>query len=478
MGKQEAISYLNQFYEKNMWFKEEYKTKLIELIEEKDLSLASVKDIFSRNSAMLEREKSFFAGGLSRITMSNEYYRLKEVLYPVGRKTTLCLRTRYIKQRISGDFKIVIFPYYDYDYKAMEKTPLFTCEATASNNQILFDYVFDHEDRYLICVLWHLDEKDYVFFKSCVYALEDDLYGNQFFKADLHMHTTYSDGFEEPDLVAASARECGMDIIAVTDHNDFYGSVAAKQYAREMGLDMTVILGEEYAMTYSPMHILALGTEKPVSRDFIHGKLLASEKVQKIINESPDLKCDPAAYACTQVLLEEVDRQGGISILAHPYWKPIPRGGNRMDTPESLFKELAKNRRFHGVEIVSGSRNGECNVSNLQASLVREMLGNRFDFPIIGITDSHNYSTDDICGKHFTIIISENKEAETVLNALRAGRCVAVEMVGSTPLSYGSHRLSKLADFLVKYYFPERDRKAKNEAQRVKEQYLYNNDDV
>lgn len=81
-----------------------------------------------------------------------------------------------------------------------------------------------------------------------------------FYKADFHMHTTYSDGYEPPEFVAVSARECGMDIIAVTEHNGFYGSVATRDKVLEMGLDMTVILGEEYSLEYSPMHILALGT--------------------------------------------------------------------------------------------------------------------------------------------------------------------------------------------------------------------------
>ena len=76
---------------------------------------------------------------------------------------------------------------------------------------------------------------------------------------------------------------------------------------------------------------------------------------------------------------------GGVSILAHPYWKPIFMNGYRMDTPENLFVELGKDRRFTGLELVSGSPQGEWNVSALQASLAREMLGGKFDVPVIMI---------------------------------------------------------------------------------------------
>ena len=158
--------------------------------------------------------------------------------------------------------------------------------------------------------------------------------------------------------------------------------------------------------------------------------------------------------------------------MAHPYWKPVYADGSRKDTPEQLFAALGKDKRFDGVELVSGSPYGEWNVANLQTSLVREMLGDFSGVPLIGITDSHRYTTDGICGKHFTIVAADSREDKDVIRALKEGSCVAVETVNGVPFCYGKHRLVKLADFLVRYYFPERDEDARAQARLVKKKYL------
>lgn len=325
---------------------------------------------------------------------------------------------------------------------------------------------------YSINVFYLLDEEEMLFVSTNVYAVNRDLYECKYYKADLHMHTTHSDGYEPPELVVASARERGMDIIAITDHNAFSGSVAAKKKAADMGLDMTVILGEEYSLEYSPMHILALGTEEEIDRKYLTKQVLDMPETKKILESNLTLSCDAEVYACTQVLLDQVSKIGGISILAHPYWKPIALNGTRMDTPENVYIELGKDKKFAGIEIVSGSLDGEVNVSNLQASLARTILGSFDGVPIIGITDAHYYTTDSISGKHFTIVFSKSNSKDRVLEALGSGFTVAVELVNGKPLCYGEHRLVKFAEFLLKNYFPARDSVARIEAVSAKQKYL------
>lgn len=471
MAKREALQHLQEIYEENMWFRDGDKTRLEALIEAQDLSVEDVDRILEDHKEDLDSAKRQFARYYARTSDIQEYYCMDEILFPVGQPVTLCLRGKYRHQRLAGEFKMVISPYYNYGYRAGEWFAPFSVQAKAENRRLEIPYVFDHEDKYNITVYGLFEGQELPMFTTCVYALEEDLYGQQFYKADFHMHTTYSDGLEPPELVAAAARERGLDIIAVTDHNHFDGSVMARQRAQEMGLDLTVILGEEYSMGFSPMHILALGTEKPIGREFLSANQMKSEKVRQIVGENPHLSCDANAYACTQVLLDEVKRMGGVSILAHPYWKPIFLDGSRVDTPENLFIELAKDRRFDGIELVSGSRSTEWNVSNLQASLSREMLGGE-NVPVIGITDSHRYTTDRICGRHYTVVIAPSKEAEDVMTAVRSGNCVAVEIAERVAMCYGSHRLVKLADFLVTYYFPQRDEKARTEGRMALEKYL------
>ncbi len=471
---EEAKRYVRKFYEENIWLHDLYLKRLEDAIDRKGLSVEDVQRIIAERTDAVAFSKRMFRTSCRSMTRKDRYYRLSEVVFPVGKQSVITISGMYKYQRLGGRFKVIIMPYYNYPQSALERYTPFMTEVTAEDNKIKIPYVFDHEDMYELGVLYLLDGEETLLFRGCVYALEEDLFGKQFYKADLHIHSTYSDGCEAPELVAASARECGMDIIAVTDHNGFDGSLVAKEKAREFGLDLTVLTGIEYSLSYSPMHILSIGAERSVDFRFLSCDLAKSDEVLKIIEDHPDLTCDPLAYACTQVLLDEIQKVGGIVVLAHPYWKPGYNNGSRMDTPENLFRELARDKRFTGYELVSGSSLGECQVSNLQAALVREISGGDMNLPLLGITDSHHYTTDDICGKHFTVIISDSKGEEDVLEALRRGLCVPVEMENGKPMCYGSLRLSKLATFLVGSYFPERDRLARLEAMAVKEKYLYN----
>ena len=472
-AKEEALKYVRELYDENMWISGKYIRWLESAVERDGLTADDVQKLIASKPQSVAFAKRMFVNSCRGLTVGDPYFRFENVIFPVGSESVVTVLRLYRYQRLNGRFRVVVSPYYDYAYSAFESFTPFVREVTVRNGRIEIPFFFDHEDMYTVSVFYLLDDDEILIFKGGVYALEEDLYGKQFYKADLHIHTTFSDGVEAPELVVASARECGMDIIAVTDHNSFDGSLSAIEKAKEFGLDLTVLTGVEYAMSYSPMHILHIGADRSVSPDYLGTQLAQREETQKLIEENRHCPCDAAAYACTQVLLDEIEKAGGISVLAHPYWKPIQNSGERLDTPENLFVELAKLKRFTGYEIVSGSPLGQRRASHMQASLVNELAGGAFDFPILGITDSHHYTTDGICGKHYTIIISDSKDKKDVLEALRKGQCVAVDAEDDDPLCYGNHRLNKLALFLISNYFPERDRRARLEAMTVKEKYVY-----
>ncbi len=63
-------------------------------------------------------------------------------------------------------------------------------------------------------------------------------------KADLHLHTTASDGRLEPREIVSLAVRVGLDVIAVTDHDTIDGVVAALN-AAQASPSLTVIPGVE-----------------------------------------------------------------------------------------------------------------------------------------------------------------------------------------------------------------------------------------
>ncbi|AXA89700.1 PHP domain-containing protein [Massilia sp. YMA4] len=77
-------------------------------------------------------------------------------------------------------------------------------------------------------------------------------------KVDLHCHSNVSDGVLPPALVAAHARQGGVDVWALTDHDEVGGTAAARAAAREQG--MRFVAGVEISITWGgeTVHIVGL----------------------------------------------------------------------------------------------------------------------------------------------------------------------------------------------------------------------------
>ena len=77
-------------------------------------------------------------------------------------------------------------------------------------------------------------------------------------KYDLHSHSTYSDGLLTPDAVVRRAALRGVDVLALTDHDDTAGLAEASATAQDVGI--TFIPGAELSVSWEShtLHILAL----------------------------------------------------------------------------------------------------------------------------------------------------------------------------------------------------------------------------
>ena len=109
-------------------------------------------------------------------------------------------------------------------------------------------------------------------------------------RADLHMHTTCSDGWPTPhELVDHAARRARLDVIAVTDHDTIEGALRAREYAAKR-TRFQVIVGEEVSSRDG--HIVALFLERRVR---------------------PGMSAAATVHA--------IHDQGGLAIAAHPFWR-------------------------------------------------------------------------------------------------------------------------------------------------------------
>jgi len=75
---------------------------------------------------------------------------------------------------------------------------------------------------------------------------------------DLHCHSLISDGTLAPAAVAACARRAGVDVWALTDHDEVGGTAHARAAAKDLGLEF--VSGVELSVTWAgeTVHIVGL----------------------------------------------------------------------------------------------------------------------------------------------------------------------------------------------------------------------------
>jgi len=109
-------------------------------------------------------------------------------------------------------------------------------------------------------------------------------------KADLHIHTTFSDGLSSPEEIVDIAIERGIDIICITDHRETEGAIRAMRYAFDK--EILVVPGIE---------ILSKA-----------GDVLGIN-VKKVIPDGLSVK----------ETFSEIRKQGGIAVIPHPFDRPF-----------------------------------------------------------------------------------------------------------------------------------------------------------
>ncbi len=82
-------------------------------------------------------------------------------------------------------------------------------------------------------------------------------------RADLHLHTLASDGTAGVlDILDHVETQTDLDVIAITDHDRIDAAVAARSIARDRGLRVEVVVGEEVSSLGG--HVLALWIERRI----------------------------------------------------------------------------------------------------------------------------------------------------------------------------------------------------------------------
>ena len=164
--------------------------------------------------------------------------------------------------------------------------------------------------------------------------------------ADLHLHTTYSDGSCTPIELLEHAAQLGLRVIAVTDHDEIEGAFEARKLASSFGVE--VVIGEEISTAHG--HLLGL---------FLHRHIPPGMSAEETV--------------------ARIHEQGGLAIAPHPFDASVPSVGRRL-TSESL-----QSMAFDGIEVFNAGIFWPWRVSNHTAQRLAETM----QAAQIGGSDAH-----------------------------------------------------------------------------------------
>lgn len=195
-------------------------------------------------------------------------------------------------------------------------------------------------------------------------------------RGNLHAHTTRSDGELSPEELVRAYEAAGYDFLAITDH-DMLTPV------EEISTRLILLPGCE--VTAGGSHMVALGVSlEPI---------------------------DP--FQPRQAVVDAINAQGGIAIPAHPNWERAFSHWKQ--------EELASLQGYAGVEVFNG--------------LVRRHPGNpvaseRWDLLLSEGRRLWGYGSDDThqaldIAAGWTMVLTQERTKEAILQALRAGSCYA-----------------------------------------------------
>lgn len=134
-------------------------------------------------------------------------------------------------------------------------------------------------------------------------------------KSDLHIHTYYSDGVFTPEKIVDTALDVGLEVIALTDHDNVLSYDVAKNHLKELGKEdkLEIIQGVEINTLYKNYEVHILGYFfNPEDGDF-----------KKLLKIQQDARVEQ-----THEIISLLAKKEGIKIKYEDIVKQVAPGGS------------------------------------------------------------------------------------------------------------------------------------------------------
>ncbi len=242
--------------------------------------------------------------------------------------------------------------------------------------------------------------------------------GYNIYKADLHIHTVYSDGYLTGRGRVVEAYHDGLDIIAITDHievrpNEVYFLKATQGYHKELPEAKNISIHREPCDKYGILADLNVSYEEANKFGKRNGILVI--KGAEITREPDSIghynalfikDANTIYHDNPEKAIRNAREQGALIMHNHPGWR-------RTTTDKNAFHEkIYRAGLIDGVEVVNGRHFGP--------KLIKRCLDEKLF--MAGATDIHGLSSSNYaqCGyfRTCTFILAKELTQEAVKEAL------------------------------------------------------------
>lgn len=134
-------------------------------------------------------------------------------------------------------------------------------------------------------------------------------------KSDLHIHTLYSDGVFSPEKIVDTAIDVGLQVIALTDHDNVLSYPVAKEYLKQTNREdkLEIIRGIEVNTLYNNYEVHILGYFMDVENSDFQSMLKAQQQ---------------ARIKQTKEIISLLSKKEGIKIKFDDIKKQVAEGGS------------------------------------------------------------------------------------------------------------------------------------------------------
>ncbi|MEA4832932.1 MAG: hypothetical protein VB118_10010 [Oscillospiraceae bacterium] len=393
-----------------------------------------------------------------------------------------------------SEYRVAVWPLYKRDLAYSSLPTVSSCYNVkpGDDGALRFTHTFHEEQEHLVMI--YSGESRIA--SLPVFSVGKDLKGRYPFIGDLHVHSCYSDGREDPAIVAANLRKCGYDFSVISDHYRYYPSLKAIDAYKNIKHDFLIVPGEEIHLPSNPFHIVNFGSKYSVNGIISDGTqakevgtgaefrsmenenenedkeikcpdvMTSAEFTEKMLESSKTLNL-PEGFPRYQIavckwICDHIRRGGGLAIFPHPNWIDFT-----FHVPETVTDYLLASGIFDAFEVLGGERYFEQN--GFQTSHYYDALSKGIRVPVVGSSDSHGTINNINFDIAKTIVFSPENKAEALVDSIKNYYSVAVDNLSKEYRLVGEYRFVKYGSFLIENFFPLHDELCFEEGRLMKD---------